>query len=139
MDMSELHFQPIKGKAREIHKAILQTPEVSTCAWKDLYVIRLVCEEIIMNITTYAYPDEVEGFLDVGIEKTDERIIICFKDGGVPFNPLEQKMPDTKLSWKLRRIGGLGIYLVIKKMDDVHYAYEDNKNVLTIEKDIKPS
>ena len=134
--MSELHFQPIKGRAREILKAILQTPEVSSCSLKDGLVLRLACEEIVMNITSYAYPDDVEGSLDVELEKTDHHISLCFKDGGVPFNPLEQKSPDTKLSWKQRHIGGLGIYLVIKKMDAVRYAYADNHNVLTIEKNI---
>ena len=134
--MSELRFQPIRGKAREILRAILQTPEVSSCAIKDVMLIRLACEELVMNITSYAYPEDVEGFLEVDVEKTDERIVIRFKDGGMPFNPLEHKKPDTKLPWKLRRIGGLGIFLVKKKMDDVRYAYEDNKNVLTIEKAI---
>ena len=134
--MSELRFQPIRGKAREILKAILQTPEVSSCAMKDVMLIRLACEELVMNITSYAYPEDVEGFLEVDVEKTDERIVIRFKDGGMPFNPLEHKKPDTKLPWKQRRIGGLGIFLVKKKMDDVRYAYEDNKNVLTIEKAI---
>ena len=134
--MSELRFQPIRGKAREILRAILQTPEVSSCAMKDVMLIRLACEELVMNITSYAYPEDVEGFLEVDVEKTDERIMIRFKDGGMPFNPLEHKKPDTKLPWKLRRIGGLGIFLVKKKMDDVRYAYEDNKNVLTIEKAI---
>lgn len=132
--MSVLRFQPISGKAREILKAILQTPEVSSCAIKDLMLIRLACEELVMNITSYAYPEDVEGFLEVDVEKTDERIVIRFKDGGMPFNPLEHKKPDTKLPWKQRRIGGLGIFLVKKKMDDVRYAYEDSKNVLTIEK-----
>ncbi len=134
--MSELRFQPIRGKAREILRAILQTPEVSSCAMKVVMLIRLACEELVMNITSYAYPEDVEGFLEVDVEKTDERIVIRFKDGGMPFNPLEHKKPDTKLPWKLRRIGGLGIFLVKKKMDDVRYAYEDNKNVLTIEKAI---
>lgn len=135
--MSVLRFQPISGKAREILKAILQTPEVSSCVIKDLMLIRLACEELVMNITSYAYPEDVEGFLEVDVEKTDERIVIRFKDGGMPFNPLEHKKPDTKLPWKLRRIGGLGIFLVNKKMDDVRYAYEDNMNVLTIEKLLK--
>ena len=106
--MSEFHFQPIKGKAREILKAILQTPEVSSCSLKVGFVLR----------------------------KSDHRIVIRFKDGGIPFNPLERPKPDTKLHWKQRRIGGLGIFLVIKKMDAVRYAYEDNHNVLTIEKNI---
>ena len=134
--MSEMHFQPIKGRAREILKAILQTPEVSSCSLKDGLVLRLACEEIVMNITSYAYPDDVEGSLDVELEKTDHHISLCFKDGGVPFNPLEHKSPDTKLSWKQRHIGGLGIYLVIKKMDAVRYAYENNKNILTIQKQL---
>jgi anti-sigma regulatory factor (Ser/Thr protein kinase) len=38
------------------------------------------------------------------------------------------------MPWKLRHVGGLGIFLILKKMDAVHYAYEDNKNVLTIVK-----
>ena len=133
--MSKLHFQPIKGQAREILKAILESPEVSSCNLKDILVLRLACEEIVMNVTSYAYPEGAEGFLDVDIQKTD-RITIRFEDGGVPFNPLEQKNPDTGLSWKKRHIGGLGIFLIRRKMDNVRYAYEDNKNVLTIEKAI---
>lgn len=136
MIMSELHFQPIKGQARLILRAILQTPEVSSCHLKEVLVIRLACEEIVMNVASYAYPEGTDGYLDVEIEKTD-RIIIRFKDGGLPFNPLEQKKPDTNLSWKQRHIGGLGIFLVTRKMDDVRYAYVDNENVLTIEKVIK--
>jgi anti-sigma regulatory factor (Ser/Thr protein kinase) len=135
--MSELHFQPIKGKSREILNAILQTPEVTSCNLKDALVLRLACEEVVMNVTSYAYPEGTDGFLDVEIEKDDNRIVIRFKDGGKPFNPLAQEKPDTKLPWKLRHIGGLGIFLVIKKMDDTRYAYVDNKNVLTIEKVIK--
>ena len=131
--MSTFHFQPIKGQAREILTAILNSPEVDSCNQKDILALRLACEEIVMNVTSYAYPEDAEGFLDVDIQKTD-RIIIRFEDGGVPFNPLEQKKPNTKLSWKKRRIGGLGIFLLRHKMDDVRYAYEDHKNILTIEK-----
>ena len=130
--MSKLHFQPINGQAREILTAILKSPEVASCNQEEIQVLRLACEEIIMNVTSYAYPEGVDGFLDVDIQKTD-RITIRFEDGGVPFNPLEQKTPNTKLSWKKRRIGGLGIFLLRRKMDDVRYVYENHKNVLTIE------
>jgi anti-sigma regulatory factor (Ser/Thr protein kinase) len=60
--------------------------------------------------------------------------VIRFEDGGVTFHPLEHKQPDIKQSWKQRSIGGLGIFLVNKYMDDLRYEYIDNKNVLTIEK-----
>ncbi len=133
--MSKLHFQPINGQAREILTAILKLPEVASCNQEEIQVLRLACEEIIMNVTSYAYPEGVDGFLDVDIQKTD-RMTIRFEDGGVPFNPLEQEKPDTGLSWDKRRIGGLGIFLLLRKMDDVRYAYVDNKNVLTIEKKI---
>ena len=132
-----MHFQPIKGRAKEILQAILQTPEVTSCSRKDMMVFRLVCEELVVNIASYAYPDDTEGYIDVKIEKTDHRIVFCFRDGGVPFNPLEHKMPDTSQSWEQRGIGGLGIFLVLKKMDEVSYAYVDNENVLTIYKNIE--
>lgn len=132
----KLHFQPIKGRAHEILKAILQTPELASCSLRDVMVLRLACEEVVMNITSYAYPEGSDGYLDIEIQKTD-RVIIRFIDGGDPFNPLEQPTPDTQMPWKRRRIGGLGIFLVIKKMDDIRYVYEENKNVLTIEKVIK--
>ena len=132
--MSQLHFQPIKGQAHTILQTILKSPELSSCNMKVSMALRLACEEIVTNVTSYAYPEGTDGFLDINIQKTDERIIIRFEDGGMPFNPLEHMMPDIKKSWKLRHIGGLGIYLVIKKMDTVRYAYLENKNVLTIEK-----
>ncbi len=130
--MSELHFQSIRGKAREILRAILLTPEVASCSRKDAMLLRLACEEIVMNITSYAYPEGCDSFLDVEVGSYDGRVVIRFSDGGTPFNPLEQKDPDTEVSWKLRDVGGLGIFLVLQKMDAVRYAYEDNKNILTI-------
>ena len=130
--MSTFHFQPIKGQAQQILEAILNSPEVSSCNLKEALTLQLACEEIVMNVTSYAYPEGFDGFLDVEIQKTD-RITIRFEDGGVPFNPLEQEMPDTQLSWNQRRIGGLGIFLLQRKMDNMHYAYENNKNILTIE------
>ena len=54
--MSILHFQPIKGQVRTILRAILNTPEVSSCRLKVVLTLRLVCEEIVMNVTSYAYP-----------------------------------------------------------------------------------
>lgn len=133
--MSTFHFQPIEGQACQILGAILESPEVSSCNQKENLALRLACEEIVMNVTSYAYPESVEGFLDVDIQKGD-RIVIRFEDGGVPFNPLEQNLPDTNMPWTERDIGGLGIFLLRYKMDDVRYAYEDNKNILTIEKAI---
>ena len=57
---------------------------------------------------------------------------ISFLDEGRPFNPLEHEDPDVSLSARERSIGGLGIYLVKKSMDDVRYEYKDKRNMLTL-------
>ncbi len=131
--MSRLHFQPIKDQGSQILEEILKSPEISSCNKDVARKLKLACEEIVVNVTSYAYPEGSDGFLDVYIRK-DDRIVIRFEDGGVPFNPLEHENPDTTLSWDERPIGGLGIFLVRSMMDDVRYTYENQKNVLTIEK-----
>lgn len=131
--MSRLHFQSIKEQASQILEEILKSPEISSCNKDVAMKLKLACEEIVVNVTSYAYPEGSDGFLDVYIRK-DDRIVIRFEDGGVPFNPLEHENPDTTLSWDERPIGGLGIFLVRSMMDDVRYTYENQKNVLTIEK-----
>ena len=131
--MKLLHFQPIAGKALEILDAILQSPEVASCK-KEFSALRLVCEELVVNVVDYAYPEDAEGWMDIEIEKDESSIVIRFKDGGKPFNPLEREMPDTTKPLEERRIGGLGIFLTIKKMDKVEYEYTNQQNVLTIMK-----
>jgi anti-sigma regulatory factor (Ser/Thr protein kinase) len=117
--VNRLHFHPIRGKALAI------------------VVIRLVTEELVVNIVDYAYPDSGDDYLDVEIERNKEHITLCFRDGGVPFNPLDQAPPDISLPMEQRRIGGLGILIVIKKMDSVAYEYIDGENVLAIMKKLK--
>lgn len=131
--MKKLHFESVKDKADEIVSAVIGTDEVSSCK-KDFFTLHLVCEELIVNVASYAY--DSDGYLDVEIEKTPSEITIRFRDGGKKFNPLERKMPDTTLPLEERGIGGLGIFLTVKKMDSVVYDYVNGENVLTVKKTI---
>ena len=70
----------------------------------------------------------------ISIEGNPLSVIITFVDHGVPYDPLAKADPDITLSANKRQIGGLGIYLVKKTMDDVSYKYEDGHNILTIKK-----
>ena len=82
--MNRLHFHPIRGKALDIIDVILHTEEVMSVG--EVYgVIRLVTEELVVNITDYAYPDGGNDFLDVEIERDEAHITLRFCDGGVPF------------------------------------------------------
>lgn len=133
--MSTLRFQPIEGRTEEIIDAILQVPEVASCT-STLYAIHLVCEELVMNVVSYAYSEAEKGWLNVDICKMDDMLAITFMDGGVAFNPLEQEQPDITLPLEERKIGGLGIFLTQQMMDEVTYQRENNQNILTIKKKI---
>ena len=61
---------------------------------------------------------------------------ISFEDNGMPFDPLAKADPDVTLSVEDRPIGGLGIFMVKKSMDDVHYEYKDGKNIFTMRKNL---
>ena len=97
--------------------------------------IDVAIDELFGNIANYAYAPDT-GKATVQIEETDEpvSVAITFIDSGKQFNPLDAPTPDTSLSAEERQIGGLGIFLVKKTMDDVSYEYKDGKNCLTIRK-----
>lgn len=102
---------------------------------KLLKKFNLVVEEIFVNIVSYAYSDnDTNNTVTISIKDNDDKTIITFIDNGKHFNPLIKDDPDLSLSVDERPIGGLGIYLVKKMMDNVEYEYKDNKNILTIEK-----
>jgi len=96
--------------------------------------INLAVEEIFVNIANYAYKDK-NGNCLLTIQNDEDKIIkLVFEDNGIPFNPLERPDPDITKSVDEREIGGLGIFITKKLMDDIEYKYEDNKNILIITK-----
>ena len=103
---------------------------------KTLMKIDVVIEEIFVNIASYAYKKDEEGFANISIKNENNKIVITFEDAGIPFNPLLKENPDITLSAEKRKTGGLGIYMMKKMMDNVEYIYKDNKNILVIEKNI---
>ena len=99
--------------------------------------IDVAVEEIFVNIASYAYaPDTGDAVISVETDNEKKQVLITFKDSGVPYNPLEKEDPDVTLSADERGIGGLGIFMVKKSMDDMRYERKDGCNVLTIVKGV---
>ena len=98
--------------------------------------ISVAFEEIFVNIARYAY-DGKDGTVDIEIKCDKDLVSVTFADSGKPFNPLLKEDADITLSAEERKIGGLGILMVKKMMDDVLYSYVDGHNVLTIIKKLK--
>lgn len=105
------------------------------CPMKSKIQINIVIDEIFGNICHYAYKDSV-GAVTVRVESgnTPKAVFLTFTDNGIPYNPLETEDPDITSSSEERKIGGLGIYLVKKNMDEMKYEYVDQQNRLWMEK-----
>jgi len=96
--------------------------------------LNLVLEETVSNIIFYAYPDGNEHSIDITLSIVDGEITIEIEDEGIPFDPTAMQQPDISLPAEERPIGGLGIFLVSKIMDNVSYRREQEKNKLTLKK-----
>ena len=105
---------------------------------KILYKIEVALEELLVNVASYAYPEDKKGNIDIEYEIVDnpKSIAISIIDEGKEFDPLKRNDPDTTLSAEERDIGGLGIYLVKNIMDSIEYHRKDNKNILIIKKNL---
>ena len=72
----------------------------------------------------------------VEVSEEPVTVMITFVDHGIPYDPLAKEDPDIKLPADEREVGGLGIFMTKKIMDDVTYTYKDGKNILTLKKNL---
>lgn len=106
------------------------------CSMKDSMQICLCMEEMFVNVAHYAYEDS-DGKVVIQLDKEDNGMLsITLIDEGKPFDPLGKEDPDVTLSVEERQIGGLGIFMVKKSMDEVYYERKEEKNIFTMKKEI---
>ena len=112
--------------------------ETLDCPMKARMQIDIAIDELFGNIAHYAYNPEI-GKATVRVEVIEDSlaVTITFIDNGVPYDPLAKADPDTTLSAEEREIGGLGIYMVKKSMDEITYEYRDGQNILAIKKNLQ--
>ncbi len=102
----------------------------------DTMSLNLALEEAVTNVILYAYPDGSDGLVDIEAVLREHSIEFTITDSGFPFDPTAVPEVDITLLADERSIGGLGIHLVRQIMDEVRYQRLDNKNVLTLIKNI---
>jgi sigma-B regulation protein RsbU (phosphoserine phosphatase) len=105
--------------------------------------INLALEEVVSNVMLYAYPDRKDGKVFVEYNETEDekgkRLIFTVSDMGIPFDPTKKADADITLSAEERPIGGLGIHLVRRLMDEIRYERTDEKNILILIKRLTDS
>ncbi len=107
------------------------------CPMKAQMQIDVAIDELLANIASYAYDlDAGETTVRFDFDADTRTVSLTFIDSGVPYDPLAKPDPDVTLSVEQREVGGLGIFLVKKTMDDMTYVRRDGRNELTIRKRI---
>ena len=103
---------------------------------KTKHHIEVAVDEIVSNVARYSYGDEA-GTVCLKVQTDEKSLTITVTDSGIAYNPLEKEDPDITLSAEERGIGGYGIFIVKNVMDEVSYAYEENKNIFKMKKNYK--
>ncbi|MDY0189237.1 MAG: ATP-binding protein [Desulfuromonas sp.] len=94
--------------------------------------LEFVTEELVVNVVSYAYPDQSgEVELECMTQQDPAMFCVTIRDWGRAFNPLEQDAPNIQLSCEEREVGGLGIFLIGEMADSISYQYRDGANELT--------
>lgn len=135
--MPELRVQALTANIAVITDFIDSHLEEADCPLKAQTQIDIAVDEICSNIAFYAYgPEKGDILVSYDFDPDTRLCTITFSDSGIPFDPLAVKEPDTTVPVEERDIGGMGIFLVRKTMDQVSYEYKDGMNHLTIQKRI---
>ncbi len=109
--------------------------EALGCPMKAQMQIDVALDELLSNIANYAYaPGTGDMTVRFEAEENPRAVRLSFFDRGVPYNPLAAGDPNTALPLEERGVGGLGIFLVKKTMDELRYEYRDGQNILQIRK-----
>jgi len=135
--MKELTIAATVENIESVTDFVNEQLEALDCPMKAQMQIDIAIDEIFSNIAHYAYNPEI-GQATVRVEVPEDplSVMITFIDNGVPYDPLAKADPDTTLSAEERDIGGLGIYIVKKSMDEIVYEYKNGHNILKIKKNL---
>lgn len=135
--MAERTFMADEALLNDVTDYVEAELEEAGFSFKDILRMKVCLEEVFINVAHYAYGDTT-GDVVIGIEHdtVNNQIVFSITDSGTPFNPLAKTDPDVTLALEERQIGGLGIFICKKIMDDILYNHIDGKNVLTMIKKI---
>jgi anti-sigma regulatory factor (Ser/Thr protein kinase) len=135
--MKEITVNATLENIDRVTEFVKEQMEEYPCPVKTQMQINIAIDELFGNIAHYAYHPET-GAATVRVEMIAEprAVLITFIDRGVPYDPLAQADPDITLSAEERQVGGLGIFMVKKLMDEMTYEYRDGKNILKIRKNL---
>ena len=135
--MKEMNIEATIDNIPTVTAWVDEQLEALDCPMKAQMQIDIAIDELFSNIARYAYnPETGPATVRVEVAENPMAVVITFIDKGIPYDPLKQEDPNTHLPAEEREIGGLGIFMVKKTMDDITYEYKDGQYILSIKKNI---
>jgi len=101
------------------------------------FALNISLDEVVTNVINYGYDDLESHVIDLHFSVGANSISVKVSDNGKAFNPIEQADPDINMPLEQRQIGGLGIFLVRKFMDDISYERINGRNILSLRKAVR--
>ncbi len=93
-------------------------------------IVDLAVEELFTNMVKYD-TETTEDIL-IGLKRVDNGIEVCLTDFNVErFDPTEAAEIDIAAPLEERSETGLGLYLVLKMVDTIHYEYRNRQSKIT--------
>jgi len=134
--LEPLRVPPRLDALSTIGAYVLKAAEAGGIDQRAAYRLRLAVDEIATNIITYGrLGQQGEQVILVKAEIDGESVSIVLEDAGPAFNPLEhQQSADLNRPIDKRQIGGLGVFLAVRSVDDFQYdrAGGVNRNRLVV-------
>jgi anti-sigma regulatory factor (Ser/Thr protein kinase) len=131
--MSKIVFDANFDNLDEIREIVAEAARQVGFSDKEIYAIQLAADEASSNIIEHAYAGVTGGKLEIDISIYDNKLKIIMRDHGKPFDPASVPEPNVKADLSERKIGGLGMYLMRKLMDEVSYeSSSETGNILTM-------
>lgn len=94
--------------------------------------LELAANELVANAIEHAFPDGGAHEIALSLTRAEGEWVLRIVDDGAPFDPLARPDPVAPASLGDAAIGGLGIALARRSVDECRYAREADRNVLTL-------
>lgn len=137
--MSNQHTVIVKNQLSELERVshvVEAFGEDNRVPSKAIVQLNLALDEVLTNVISYGYTDTAEHEIVVRLRADGAQVMVEIEDDGREFNPLEAAAPDLDAPAAERSIGGLGIHLVRKVIDQLEYRREQGKNLLVMKKSV---
>ncbi|GMB10808.1 MAG: ATP-binding protein [Candidatus Improbicoccus devescovinae] len=140
-DISTFFIQSKIENWLKLQKKLYNFTKKNSISNKNMNKICLACEEIFVNICKYSQ-NKFNDSIEINIILEYNKIKIIFKYSGIKFDPLDHEIQqktekELKKNVENRQIGGMGIRIIKKIMDEIKYERKNGENYFFIFLDLE--